>query len=185
VEAPTIADEPLDNYGARVSGWTSTLAIFLTKAHGCAGWMRRPKDGPTAGEWTQVIVGRRGDVETVRYLYAWLSSEISRIAQATGRGNGRAWFNAFYLGAVVGIKEQMRKATTEVRKEATSTALAIVDARQAASEALKPGGLRTRRSPSFSSGDGFARGQAAGRAMHVGKAMGSSGGAAKALGSGR
>jgi hypothetical protein len=92
VEAPTIADEPLDNYGARVSGWKSTLAIFLTKAHGCAGWMRRPKDGPTAGEWTQVIVGRRGDVATsTRGSRARSRASRRRRGEATGaRGSMRS-----------------------------------------------------------------------------------------------
>lgn len=190
VEAPTIADEPLDRYGSRIPGWKSSLAGFLTRTHGCAGWLRRMKPGaPSSGDgstdWTYVLVGRRSDVETVRYLYAWLTSEITRIANATGRGNGRAWFNAFHLGAVVGIMEQMKVATAEVRAQATGTSLAIVDSRQAAAEALKPGGLKTTRSPRFSSGDGFRRGQEAGRSMHVGKAIGSSGGAARALGSGR
>jgi hypothetical protein len=182
VEAPTQDAVPLDVYGSKVARWRSALATFLIKQHGCYGWVRHTADG----KWAQVIVGRRGDVETVRYMYAWLTTEITRIAQATGRGNGRSWFNSFYWGAVSGIREQMMKTTAEVRSHATGTALAVVDARLVASRALAPPGLRSfGKVAPLRDGDGYRRGQEAGRSMHVGKAIGSGGGAAKALGSGR
>lgn len=183
-ESAARAELPLDEYGNQISAWRNQLAGTLKRMHGCAGWVDRHRN-PSTGRIDRqrdVIVGRPSDVATVRYLYAWLTTEIERLAAAQGRGKGRAWAHAFKLGAVVGIREKLEEAAAVTRAAATSSALVVVDRRLAESRALRPSALRPARRPTMSDGSGYHSGKRAGAAIHVGKALATGGGAALALG---
>lgn len=106
--------DPL-GFGARVQGWRWRLAVLL-----CAHYEVACYSSWRNGERTLHMVGRKSDVETVRYQVAYFTTEIDRLAaQHTRIGEGRAFFNAFRLGAVSGLIEAM---AVEKRDAVTHTA---------------------------------------------------------------
>jgi hypothetical protein len=121
-EKATTDVEPLTAWGGRRPTWKRGLIVFLRKNNGCAGYNEwRMVNGKKCQ--VSVIVGRPSDVQTVRYIYAYLVNEITRLAVLEGKGKGKQWFTAFYMGALVGVIEAMKKADDAVRATATSTAL--------------------------------------------------------------
>lgn len=91
-------DAPLDQ-PKRLDYWRQRLASVLARANACRIYMRRPHI---------FLVGRPSDAETVRYLYAWLSADVMRLAEVNGAGKGVTWRNNFRIGVVDGIAEQLR-----------------------------------------------------------------------------
>jgi hypothetical protein len=154
--------------------------------NGCHSWIRaggfRDQNGRLrVQQRTLQIAGRPSDVTNVRYLFAWLTAEIDRLARKSGQG--RAWLNSFRLGAALGAVKAMEAARQQVRAESTSTALARVDSR--ADEARKAAPeMNRQKSGSASIGDprAFRAGEAAGRALHMGAKLGTADGS-KLLGS--
>ncbi len=174
-ESPSEESEPLAWHTQHLSWWRVALGAALLKAHGCVGYV-----DTRAGRRCQVIVGRPSDVATVRYLYAWLTAEVSRLSEVHGRGRGRSWRNSFCLGAVTAIRDAMKAATVEAHRDATSSALAVLDGRVEESKSLlaklQPH-LRQTRGGSASDRGAFAQGVEAGRAIHLGGALSRSGAA--------
>ena len=82
------------------------------------------------------IVGRPGDVETVRYLYEYVRRETERLCGEQGRGCGRTWANNFKVGVVEEVGRRLadakRSAVEAVRQEVAGQvpperALAVVN----------------------------------------------------------
>jgi hypothetical protein len=168
-ESAEQASEPLAWHKQHLSWWRVALGGVLVKSHGCTGYVTTRE-----GRRCQVIVGRPSDIATVRYLYAWLSTEIARLCEAHGRGRGRSWRHSFCMGAVSVIGEAMSSAKTEARQAATSTALVALDNRDREARALlqrlEPN-LRQARGGGSRDRDAYARGQEAGRSIHLGGAI--------------
>lgn len=100
--------------------WRSLLACGLGEDYGCAVVYSTSDSGVVYR-----IVGRPSDVEIVRYMFAWLSAEILRLAD---RERGLAARNGFRLGAVAGVLRAMRRTRGEEMRTApngSTTALAI------------------------------------------------------------
>jgi hypothetical protein len=181
-EAPTEkasdGHEPITTHAKRAPYWRKYLVSGLSSRHGCATYLRYAG----GGGWAHQIVGRKSDVETVRYLFAWLSLEIDRLA-GLHKGEGRAWLNSYRVGAVAGCLEAMAVAEREIRAQAhvTSTAIVRVDARREEAKAALPGGLGkgSGYNGSINSGGGYAAGKRDGANIHTGVRIG--GGAARAL----
>ncbi len=176
-ERAELAGEYLDSHGANVTRWRSNLAHYLAHVHGCTAWIE-PVWSEEAGNtsWKVRIAGRPSDVAIARYLHTWLTAEILRLVASEGKGRGRSWRNSYGWGAVLGIREQMARARAEVRAAATSTALAVVDARLAEAVALAPAKLRTMGTPApVRHRDAVERGRRAGEALHLGAALDSAG----------
>ena len=84
----------------------------------------------------------------MRYLYAWLTSEIERLAQRHAMGKGRTYANSYRWGAVVGCLAAMGDASRTARAKATGEALVRLDARAIESQAvLDSQNLNLRQSP--------------------------------------
>jgi hypothetical protein len=147
--------------------WIATLGHNLAQLHSCAVW----RTGAVPNGFFLHIVGRPDDVATVRYLFAWLLSEITRLAESLGAGRGLRWRNAFRHGATSGVLAAMRDARHEARRVASSTALAVLDDRLAEARKLLPP-LKQGRAPRIGDGDAFRRGREEGAKLHTGRALG-------------
>lgn len=114
--AADIDEDPDPLFRARrVDGWRSVLCAGLAKDHGCFAYNN------AVGLH---VVGRHADMGLVRYLFAWLSTEIVRLSMVE---RGRAAQNAFRLGATIGALRAMRAAREKVVAEApTGASLAMV-----------------------------------------------------------
>ncbi len=161
--------EPLDAM-KQLPLWKSILANGLCGLHGCKPWVDRT--GKTIRNRIRVV-GRPSDIASVRYLYAWLTSTIDRLALHAGSGKGRSWSNAFRVGCVTGVLAAMKIANTEARAQVTSTALVKIDRRAVDAEREMrriTSGLRmmNRSSGRRYHGDAYRAGETAGRNIHTG-----------------
>lgn len=117
---------------ARIITWKSILASVLARHYGCALW-----DGVSYETGHKVsrykLVGRKSDMEMVRYLFAWLVFEIERLCKLSCKGKGHIVSQSFCEGAVSGIKQQLDKSKEEIKQEANqsgqSLALVRIDER--------------------------------------------------------
>lgn len=184
IEAPT-NDEAIEQYDPLWTGktnetWRGSLVAGLSKDHGCAAVATRDGKGVTYR-----IAGRKSDVSIVRYMFAWLTVEIERLAQ---REKGREDKNAFRCGASKGVLGAMRAARAEEVKAAPTGASAaiVLSSRHDESMAHLQKSLGGRFRDSISRRpvtDAYARGLSAGAGISNRNAL--TGGSTKLLGSGR
>lgn len=103
--------DPLDLDGS--ARWKAQLGVVIAKQNQCKLYVNR-------GAF--FLIGRASDVQTVRYLYAWMVNEIDRLAKRDCAGNGRTWWNNFRLGAVETVCRKLRESAQStvdaVKKEA-------------------------------------------------------------------
>ena len=118
------------------------------------------------------IVGRPSDTAIVRYLYAWLSLDLARIATREARGRGASWKRSWLVGAVTGIREQLTKAAAAERATAGTAALVRLDRRGAeAMEALQllyPDRRSRKARPTYVQREAYANGHEHGKSVHLG-----------------
>ena len=125
------------------------------------------------------MIGRPSDVATVRYMHAWLTAEIERLA----RPLLREMKASFCLGAVLGIRDQLIASKKTATAAASEGAAIVLASRSEQADAklteLHPDLKQTRaRARAPSDGGAFAAGVAAGRRIDL------AGGSGRALGSG-
>ena len=136
---PIMDDEaPLTDWGQRQTVWQNILIHGLAKAYNCESVFRWSKTG-NPGIYA---IGRASDVALLRYQYSFFVLELTRLAHALApktltRGEGKTWHNSFYRGAVHAILESLKTAKAEVRAQANSAALVIIDQHMKAIEAFK------------------------------------------------
>jgi uncharacterized protein DUF2786 len=180
-ETAQLAADPIDRFGKRSILWKELLCGSLVRLHGCKCWKVSNWTGPNVCERKLQIVGRPSDIASVRYLYAWLTSEIERLAQRDARGRGAKYAASYRWGAVRGAIAAMRAADTAVRSEANPAALVKLDARateaEAASAAIASNIKPAHKSSAQFDADGYTRGVAAGRGLHTGAKLGAATGA--------
>jgi hypothetical protein len=178
---------PITDYlvepGTSAISWRSQLITALCRAYSCAVWQASKRDETsyrTKLAWG--VVGTPADVETVRYQYAYLTTEIVRLAASHPiKLKGKREFNSFYLGACAGIRNAMSVATKAAREQAvaslsTSTALLRLDERLERAKAALPKDLRSKGSfRSAISGDAYEAGRSAGASIHQGARLGHGG----------
>lgn len=103
--------------------WKQTLASTIARANGCRIYTWDHSDVQ--------IIGRPSDIDTVRYLYAYLKAQTVMLTDHHGRGMGATWRNNFRYGVVDAIRvklaEGRKKFEAEARAAATGTALVKVD----------------------------------------------------------
>lgn len=179
---------PIYNEGTQVPTWIIHLADALARSNQCRVFYR-------SGYQAKVFcVGRESDVATVRYMFTALRREINRLCKKEPRGMGRAYYNAFRLGAVSEISSRMQRARREQEQEMrmlaesdaaqegdgaeTSTALARLDAAidkvkqrdQETEDWFRQSmpNLRTDNRSGPSDYDGYAEGRRAGKGIQLG-----------------
>jgi hypothetical protein len=168
--------------------WKSCLAREIAEANGCKVYASGQR-----GEKAVAMIGRRSDMQKVRYLFGYLVTEVDRLARRDGKGMGRTWINSYRLGAVCTIKKALWEARAtmkaEARAEAQGDSVALVrvdralslldarlrDAKRFAEEHLN---LKRQARPARRNAGAYECGQKAGREVSIGGARG-------ALGSGK
>jgi hypothetical protein len=179
-------------FGGR-STWHYRLAVVLAKGNGCFIY---------GSGGALKITGRPSGAETVRYLFAYCTSEIDRITRANTRGEGRTYSNNYRLGMVdtIGkaIKAEREAVRGEMRREAHTSggdsalvvvdnAIAVIDEQEKEADRYAHKSLRLSSGGSSSyRGNASARGagQAAGAGVYPGGAGGRVGSGARQLGRG-
>lgn len=169
------ATEALYEEDARATTWLGVLALGIAKSQSCEVWYSRRG-------WRRVlrIAGRASDIAAVRYLYAYLSCEIDRLARGAQRSGaiapGKTAANNFRHGAVSEVIARLKSETQAVYTAAGSTALATVDDHRAAvrvwTQKFTGSSLRAK-SSSRSNVDYHAReaGREAGRAIPINRGL--------------
>lgn len=169
-ETASVSDDPLDRFGLRVPLWKELLSAKLATLHGCRTWKHSTWTTRSDMKRHMRIAGRPSDVASVRYLYAWLTSEIERMAHAKSAGRGRDYAKSYRLGAVQGCIAAMREANGVARAAATPGALVRLDARIVEANALLTHlDIADAHKPKVSlDGKAFDQGSRDGRGLHTG-----------------
>lgn len=131
-EQPQIHQETPVISGKRIPKWKIRLFLALARHNGCEHFHH----GRRGADKHYVLVGRSSDVENVRFLFAYASSELTRIANIHCGGQGRSYRDSWYHGAVSGVDAQLKRASESERATATSRALMVLDGRRSEAEAL-------------------------------------------------
>jgi len=154
-------EDPLDSSN-RLPSWRAQLAMAIAAVNSCKIY----RNGPHLK-----IIGEQRDAQSVRYMYAFLTREITKLSMKYA-GNGRTWTNNWRHGVVdtlrMRLREAQKKAMEELYQEHHSTgtslmvldnAVAVVERRKAAVEVIgQKLGLRSRGGSKFW-GDSGARAQ--------------------------
>ena len=162
--------------------WRGQLAVSLARTYGCAVHYTSVPGGKALK-----VYGTPSDVETVKYMFAWLDAEANRLVRkatitvATGVHvpvKGVRARSGWFFGFVQGVREQLRASTEAAAAAAQSSghgaALVVVQGAVARADAfmrgLNPGLSKVRSRTNYDSG-AVASGRAAGSSVHLGKAM--------------
>lgn len=111
--------------------WLGMLGANLATLNGCACVIERTG----YREWSVWIAGQRTDLEALRYLFAWLLAEVTRLTEKNFRAHmtpetykaglaryGRSFARdlklSYRLGVVTGALDAMKKAEAEARAAA-------------------------------------------------------------------
>lgn len=127
-EFPIEDPDPFTDWKLRQTVWQSSLLVALATAYDCKGIL---KDG-VDGSYGFYAVGRPSALATLRYQYSYFRLELTRLANALApsylrAGSGKTWYKSFFLGAVSAIKASLVSAKTEVRSQASSSALIVLN----------------------------------------------------------
>lgn len=187
--------EPLDKLGRKGASWKSILAGGLGRVNNCRSYRSWARNEHGAYHQVLGIVGRKSDVQVVRYMYQYLVREIDRLTKELAHGNGRSFCNAFRLGAVATVRERLQEAKAKTEREMREQA-ETMQARIRVEKALvrvdnqklevdiwvrRHLHLGSGRRVNYSSGHGYVAGRQAGHSIRLGGARGALGTAATAL----
>lgn len=117
-------DAPLDQMKKYMIGWKLRLADIVARHRKCKMTYVR-----CLGEIN--LIGRRNEIQTVRYLYAYLVSEIERITKERASGRGKAYANSFRLGMVDTIRDTLEISEYALIREMKREAEASVNSDRA------------------------------------------------------
>jgi hypothetical protein len=129
------------------------------------------------GDGRYTLAGKRGDIDTAKYLYAAIANEIERLAKVNAQGQGRAYANAYRVAAAATVSRRLREqheATVSQARQAgaSETALARVERARPDAEAWyrRETGARLTSGGSVrsSSRAGHAAGQRDGQSINIG-----------------
>jgi hypothetical protein len=154
-------------------GWLNMLSAGLCRQNSVFVWVHKRADGKSY----VCICGRPSDVANVRFLFAYLRSEIERLVQVECRGKGRSIMDSYRKGAVVGAIEAMDAAREEVRAQATGAALLKVDGRLAEARAAAAlGKTKPAARVGLADAGAYYAGKTAGGHLHGSAQLGAAGG---------
>lgn len=112
------------------SVWKACLAHALAKSMGCEMWNNRAEERPRFE-----VYGLKSSVQTVGYMFGYLSLEVDRMCAAAWKAHGHemrqsahTWKNSYRMGAV----NEIRKRLEEQRKEQVQHVVEVVQSQRAA-----------------------------------------------------
>ena len=165
-EEGVIRDEDPLFAGGRIATWKSNLSWHLAKLNNCRLVKYMGMGHQMGGQrgTKLVIFGRPSDIANVRFLLAFASVQLTRLAPT---GRGKEYSNSWYLGAVQGIQQKMNEAKRQVQAGASSYALVKLENRDKAVDtfiASNVGHLRSGASQKSNiNSEAYNKGVAAGR----------------------
>ncbi|HGG57001.1 MAG TPA: DUF2786 domain-containing protein [Nannocystis exedens] len=112
---------PLES-SRRIRKWKRVLASGLAKNNGCIAYTAQ-----LAGVTQLLIVGRETERLTIAALWRWLVPQIEWLSATHGKGQPRAWHEAFRIGAAETIVRRLEVASLEERTAIGSEALAHIE----------------------------------------------------------
>lgn len=182
----TAPAEPVETFGdfdsgGRVESWRSALLHALCMANACKAYRYRAR---AIRQTSLKVIGRRTDVQTVRYMYQAMVSLVEGLADAQ-RGRGRGFIASFKMGAAHAIcarikesKEETRRAVYQEAAQAGTQALMRVDnamsvlkeRQDAIQRYMASTNLRLKNGAASRVGNssGYSQGYAAGKAANIG-----------------
>lgn len=182
--------EPLFKTG-RAMPWIDKLIMALCDHYGCTGYWNHVTDAnevfaknPNAirdSYKAYMLVGRKSDMEVVRYMFAWLQPVIVHLMKSNASGYGMSYSQNYACGVVQGIDNQLKLEHKKIKEEAAannqSQAMVLLDNRLATSKLHMKStvkGLHSRRS--YLDYDAHARGRGikAGEKIRLTKGINSS-----------
>ena len=83
------------------------------------------------------LCGRPSDMSMVRYMLAWLSTEIERLSRQECEGMGAVSHNSWRRGFVSGLSKQLRMARDDVASASSDAALVLRKRRDEAYDFLR------------------------------------------------
>lgn len=117
-EIVDFGNDPLHEVCQVDTQWSTNLASIVAEQNGCKIYFSTKMSGSAIIK----VVGRPSDVQTVRYLFGWLESEVRRLTRQECKGYSRRYQIDFRTGVVDTIYRklvQQRKETfVNVQKEA-------------------------------------------------------------------
>lgn len=174
--------QPLYEY-KRVTPWRRELGFALCKHFGVALWQRTKlhrKGVPS--DHSMCMCGRPSDIELVRSMYNWLTSEIECLSVGACSGMSRSYANSWRRGFAYGVHKQLEDLRSELSEEHPSAMVLYSrqdDARQFLDALLEPKGPGDRKPATIRWRDrgahdayGFASGYMRGKQHHLGERLG-------------
>lgn len=187
-EAEPESAEPVRDYGSADpvdntrDVWRGILIVGICSANDCKAY----KSGPAL-----CLIGRPADVQTVRYMYGYLTRQIEHMTAISCRGSSRTYWNNFRHGMVETIinrlKEQRAATVTAAKQEAQQAqnagALVRIDralirmeaTRREVEQVAERLHLRSRSSRTTYNNEARARGREAGQRVGLNRAAGAVG----------
>ena len=175
VSEPVEEDSDYIYQSGKVTPWRCLLIKILARHYGCAHWNDCDYSARKISRYR--LVGRRSDIGITRYMFAWLSTECTRLSQLEAKGMGRVFIASYCEGFVNGVAQQLKTSRVDVAAQHSSAALVKIDARlQDSKDAMYKlhNNLRTVKTKSQSQFDSlaFSAGQVRGKSVHLGASMG-------------
>ena len=184
-ESPDVGDKyvkedlELGATSGNMINWRRILLSGIARSLMCAafGYQGTPK---------MVIVGQRHNIEIVRHFYDYLSSEISRIGNATWeaarvktREHGRSWKSSFYNGAVDVVIQRLEEKYQQVSERDSHTRALVLRSERDLDDAVGNliGRVRKNTVRQKYSKSGYSRGARAGKKFNLDRPVGGDGGA--------
>jgi len=106
----------------QASAWRGRLAVGVGDGFGCYSWWQQELDMASGQRVVRLIVlGRRANVDTFRYMFAYLEREVQRLAMEGWAveiprplaAAATRWRNSFMLGAGRVISDRLREQRTD------------------------------------------------------------------------
>lgn len=176
---PIVADDksPLIEW-IHGTAWRQALIDTLCRHYGVASWRVKRLNGFTRSGRKQYtcavyLCGRTSDVALVRHLFAWLSTELTRVGSTECAGRGFSFKNSWMFGFVEGIDKQLSEARSEVVKEVGDVALALSTRADESARVMKEQveGLSTNKHMVRYKPKAYAAGQLRGESHHLGQKL--------------
>jgi hypothetical protein len=175
VVEPIEEDEGFIYESGKVTLWRHNLVNILAAHYGCACW-----NNATRASGRQVsryrLVGRKSDIAICKYMFAYITTECSRLSLLEVKGMGRVYISSYCEGFVAGVAVQLKSSRDEAQMNATETSIVKVNARAAESEAFMDILHNTLKAGKSFGGhlnnQAFSQGQRRGENIHLGRAIG-------------
>lgn len=171
-EAIVLIEEYLHTSG-RLVLWKNVLASILCDHYGCAYFIQtvpNNKDGTRSTTKALRVFGCQSDFDIVKYMYGYLTTEIERLTKLEASGKGAVFSQSYSLGAVQGIKDQLKKSIDKMRQENTSSAMVLLSSRAEKSTAMMNSKLNLKKAPTSKqhyNSDGYNTGRERGQNIQL------------------